>query len=116
MIGNDPYGIRHAVKPWDLPEPLKSVSTHDPQCAVNRCLNCAAPLSLCRGDCKPGQDGPGERPVPSQMRRAHCRDEKIRELIRAGWRNNDAICEELEISKSTLIAAKRRLKERGEIN
>lgn len=43
------------------------------------------------------------------------RDEKILYLLTHGWRNTEAICEELKISTSTLTAAKKRLRERGMI-
>ncbi len=113
MIGNDPYGIRHAVRPgYGEPEPLEPVSTRDPPQAVNRCLCCTIPITECAGNCGP-VDGPKLCGRPARREKTRLRDEKIRDLINAGWVNNDAICEELKISMSTLIAAKRRLREDG---
>lgn len=112
MITAEPYGIRHIIKPgYGEPEPVEPVSTRDPQYAINRCLSCIA--ERCSGECKPNQNGPRTRPTQSEHVRL--RDEKILGLIRAGWRNNDAICEELGISKDVLFSAKRRLREKGEL-
>ena len=110
MIGSDPYGIRHAVRPgYGEPEPVAPVSTRDPQWAIDRCLGCGA--VKCFGTCEAGD---GLRTRPTQTERTRLRDEKIRDMIRAG-RNNDAICEELGISMSTLNVAKRRLRKAEEI-
>lgn len=115
MITRDPYSIRHVVKPgYGEPEPVEPVRTRDPQPAVNRCLDCTVPQLLCFGTCEPG-DEPNLCGRPVRREKTRLRDEKILDLIRAGWRNNDAICEELGISMSTLIVAKRRLREKGEL-
>ncbi|MDE6261576.1 MAG: hypothetical protein K2M42_12115 [Oscillospiraceae bacterium] len=49
------------------------------------------------------------------MKRNLERADKVRDLIDRGWRNSEAICEELHISLWMLKDAKRRLRERGEI-
>ncbi len=85
---------------------MESVSTRDPQSAVDRCLNCTA--NECSGGCTPEQNLP-------KGRKGYVTECKVRDLINSGWRNNEAICEELGISKDTLFTAKRRLRERGEI-
>lgn len=108
MITTDPYGIRRAIKPG-YGEPLspEPVNTYDPQEYVDKCLNCPV-----IGDCSPALI---ECPLNPKSHTRGNKDEKVLKLISAGWRNNDAICEELGISKDTLFRTKRRLRERGEI-
>lgn len=108
MITTDPYGIRHAIKPG-YGEPLSTdpVNTYDPQEYVDKCLSCPV-----IGDCNSGLI---ECPLNPKSRTRDGKDEKVLKLISAGWRNNEAICEELGISKSTLSLAKRRLREQGKI-
>lgn len=108
MITTDPYGIRHAIKPG-YGEPLSSepIDTHDPPEYVDKCLSCPV-----IGDCNSALI---ECPLNPKSRARDGKDEKVLKLISAGWRNNDAICKELGISKSTLSLAKRRLRARGDI-
>ena len=111
MITTDPYGISHVIRPGPLPEPLISVSTRDPQDAVDRCLNCSA--EECYGNCAPTGSAryTGER---MDVRRRRLRDEQIR-LMLLDKQNVQDICSKLGISRNTLFNAKRRLRERGDI-
>ena len=121
MMGFEPRWFgRPPTKPgYGEPEPVKPISTMDAPENVAVCLDC--PLPKCRSEypvCplygkKPSVTG---RSRKTKREKALERDGKIRDLINAGWVNNDAICEELGIGKSTLSAAKKRLRERGEIN
>lgn len=111
MIEYEPRWFgRPVTKPGRLPdslEPSIPPNTRDPQSAVNRCLSCTK--EECFGTCKPEFARPRET-------KGKITERKIRDLILSGWVNDDSICEELNISKSTLYAAKRRLIERKEIN
>lgn len=122
-IGAEPRWLgRPIVKPgFGDPKPLKPVSTCDTQENVEVCLNCPLPA------CKSGHPAcplygystrarrSREEEKLSRRERAVERDNRVRDLINAGWVNSEAICKELNIGKSTLSAAKKRLRERGEI-
>ena len=107
MTTKDPYGLAYAVRPgYGTPEPVKPVFCHDTQEHMEVCMNCCV-----EGGCNMKSKKCGLR--RDNLRKAEL-DSKVRSLMNAGWRNNEAICEELGISKSVLFAAKRRLRKREE--
>lgn len=112
MITHSPYSHRNIIKPGRMPEPLKPVHTCDSPDVIAICLKCPV-----KGGCRPSSPGCQVKTRPSKDRTAERieRDKKICEMVKAGWKNK-AICEELRIKKATLSEAKKRLKERGEIN
>lgn len=108
MITTDPYEIRHAIKPgYGEPFSPEPISTRDPQEYVDKCLNCPV-----EGGCNSAL---AKCPLNPKSGTRNSTDKKVLKLIFTGWRNNDAICEELGISKDMLFRTKRRLRERGEI-
>lgn len=118
MITKSHYGLGHATKPGHLPEPRRSVHTCDPQERVDICLECPV-----HGECKPNSldcqfNKTGSR---SSYRKRHKRsdeilerDQKIKELLNAGWTSKE-IYTELRISQTTYSRATQRLREKGEI-
>lgn len=110
--GSDWFG-RPVTKPGHgQPEPLKPAHTCDTPENMAVCLVCTLP------ECCPMSLGcPLCKREKSHVRadKAAARDAKIRDLINAGWVSAEAICEELNISKTTLYISRKRLRERGEI-
>ena len=119
MITNSPYGITNVIRPGWMPEPLQPVHTCDPEEIIAVCLKCPV-----EGECHPelsicplnrrNKDNQNAKPSKRTIARAE-RDEKLLYLLTHGWRNTECICEELGIKKAALCAAKKRLRERGEI-
>ena len=120
MITADPYDISHAIRlGYGEPEPVEPISTRDSPENVEACQNCLLP------DCRassPACPLRGKAPrIKTHRQSAEAaeriseRANRVRDLINAGWRNSEAICEELHISPWMLQDAKRRLRERGEI-
>lgn len=98
------------------PEPLRPARTCDTPENVEACLSC--PLPSCRPElpaCAVRGIRPGKSAGQTKHEKVLERDNQIKALIAAGWRNDEAICEEFGIRKTTLYWSKRRLRERGEI-
>lgn len=118
MITSNPYGLTHIIRPGHLPEPLSPVSTRDPQCAVDRCLDCKIPPELCFGTCDPyGEAKANERAAGAydyEARRSRYQelDEKVREMLEAGY-NDYPICRALRITEKQLKMSKKRLQYRN---
>lgn len=101
----------HITKPgYGDPKPPKPVRNYDPPEVMEMCLNCpveggcdmtskACPLRRNRGDKRAAEIAE--------------RDEKVFKLIKSGWINIDAICEELGISRNIYFSTKKRLKGKG---
>lgn len=111
MIGTAPKWFSgHITKPgYGDPKPPQPVRTYDPPEVMERCLNCTA--SECNMQSK-----------ECQLRRKRCgkkaaeiaeRDEKVLKLLKSGWINIDAICEELGISRDIYFRTKKRLNGKG---
>lgn len=123
MITQSPYGLRNVIKPGHMPEPLQPVHTCDPPEIIAICLDCPVDggcrpeLSVCplNGRHKPPEEKGRIRNVNSRTAKMLERDEKTLYLLTHGWRNTECICEELGIGPAALSAAKKRLRERGEI-
>lgn len=113
MITRSPYRLTNVIKPGRMPEPIEeTVHTCDPQWAIDICLECRV-----RGGCKPDSS---KCKLNNQHEVVHKpetleRDERLLYLLTHGWRNTEAICQELGIRKQALSAAKKRLRERGAI-
>ena len=111
MITHNPYSHRNIIKPGRAPEPLKPVHTCDTPDIIAICMECPV-----NGGCRPNSSecplNGGNRNKKEKMRE---RDEKLAYMLAHGRRNTEAICEELHISKAALSAAKKRMRELGEV-
>lgn len=92
------------------PKPPKPVCTYDPPEVMEGCLNCPV-----EGGCDTKSKKCLLRRKEGGKRAAEIaeRDEKVLKLLRSGWINIDAICEELGISRGMYFSAKKRLKGKG---
>jgi len=122
MITSDPYGIRYACAPWVERFAAEDLLVSDPPERIAVCTACT--MEECRMesvDCPLNGKKNREKAFKKCKSRKTPhekmleRDEIIRDMIHAGWRNDESICEKLGISKSTLYGAKRRLRDAGEI-
>lgn len=118
MITSSPCGLGHIIKPGHLPEPLEPVSTRDPQCAVDRCLDCKIPPELCFGACSPyGEAKANKRSAGAydhEARRSRYQelDAKVEAMVKAGY-DDYPICRALGITEKQLKTAKDRLRYRS---
>lgn len=130
MITKSPYSHTNAIKPGRIPEPIKEpIHTCDPPEIIAICLAC--PVA---GGCHPemsvcplnGKHREPKHREPTEKIRKNVklnqrtvrmleRDERLLYMLTHGWRNTEAICEELGIKSAALSAAKKRLRERGAI-
>lgn len=98
------------IKPgYGDPRPPKPVRTYDPPEVMDKCLNC--PASECNMQSKEcplrRKRGRGKEAEIAE------RDERVLNLIKSGWIDIDAICEEVSISRDMYFSAKKRLKGKG---
>lgn len=91
------------------PNPPQPVRTYDPPEVMERCLNCTA--SECNMQSKERQLR--RRRGGKKAAEIAERDEKVLKLLKSGWINIDAVCEEVGISRDMYFAAKKRLKGEG---
>lgn len=90
-------------------KPPKPVQTYDPPEVMERCLHCpAGECNMQSKECPLRRKRGGKKATEIAER-----DEKVLKLLKSGWVNIDAICEELEISRDMYFAAKKRLRGRG---
>lgn len=126
MIEIEPRWFAHPVtKPgYGNPRPIEPVSTMDAPENVAACLSC--PISggcdTTKKECPLYGEGAHARwkrrkrgAGKSKKSIVFERENKVRDLINSGWKNSEAICQELHISKNALNYAKRNLRKRGEI-
>lgn len=109
-----------AIKPGWLPEPKDSepIQTMDTPEHIAMCHNCktaeCAFVTRQWGSCPILQENRRDRPLTQKQREFAERDAKVCVMVKDGWRDQ-AICQELGITKGMLDTAKRRLRERGEL-
>lgn len=101
----------HITKPgYGDPKPPKPVRTCDPPEVIDMCLNCPVEggCDMKSKECLLRKKGGGKRAAEIAER-----DENVLKLIKSGWINIDAICEELGISRNIYFSTKKRLKRKG---
>lgn len=91
------------------PKPPQPVQTYDQPEVMERCLNCpASECNMQSKECPLRRKRGGKRDTEIAER-----DERVLKLIKSGWINIDAICEELGISRNVYFSTKKRLKGKG---
>lgn len=67
MITNDPYGISHAVRPWDSADAKKPVIRRRvKQAEIDMCLDCDLDQDQCFGKCTRRRKKPQKKEDPCQ--------------------------------------------------
>lgn len=110
-IGADPrwFGGNITKPGYGEPKPPKPVQAYDPLEVIKKCLNCTAgECNMKSKECPLRRKQGGKRASKIAER-----DEKVLKLLKSGWVNIDAICEELGISRDIYFSTKKRLKGKG---
>lgn len=108
-IGQNLYG-GSVIKPgYGDQKPPKPIQTYDPPDAMDKCLNCtASECNMKSEECKLNKKTGSKKAAEIAER-----DEKVLKLLKSGWINIDAICEEVGISRNTYFSTKKKLKRKG---
>lgn len=91
------------------PKPPKPVQTYDPPEVMEKCLHCpAGECNMKSKECPLRRKRGGKKAAEIAER-----DERVLKMLKSGWVNIDAICEDLGISRDVYFSTKKRLKGKG---